>query len=316
MVESLEDFSAQVAAAAALAAQQGSATQVEETTIGIPGETVTVPSGAEGDGPTLEEQAAAQEAANHAETAAPIPGADIALPEELGDAFKGKTVSDLIGMLANAQKKITEQGQQLASGARPDGTVVPGAGTATAPQTLEDQVAAGKKTPAQQTEAVLAHYANLFNQQGSLSEADVNDITAKTGLPTHMVTGWIQGEAAKAQLAAQEIYSTVGGEAKYMEMLGWMEKNVPDPQLQQFNRALATEDVQQIKFAVEAMKGAWEASGGGPPTFFQGASPAVTAAAPFGSWAEVQKAMGTAEYETDPAYRAEVERRLAASPNL
>lgn len=308
-MESLEDFSAQVAAAAALAADQSSsAAAPPATTVGVPGEVVTTPTDT-GQGMTLEEQAAAQEAANIATTETPNPGSDIPLPAELGEAFAGKNVADLIGMLSNAQRKITELGQ--AKG--PDGTLVPGTGANTPPKTLEQTVADAKMTPAEKTQATLTHYANVFNQQGSLSEADVTAIEKSTGLPSHMVTSWIQGEAAKAQLAAQEIYGVVGGEQKYTEMLGWMEKNVPNAQLEQFNRALATDNLPEIKFAVEAMHGAWKGSGGGAPTFFSGPTPATTAAEPFASWPQVSEAMSDPRYETDAAYRTQVESRLAVS---
>jgi hypothetical protein len=326
MAETLEEFSARVAAAASLATQQATdlAAQqaAEDTQLQAPTPPGTTQTQVEGvDGPTLEEQAAQMQAEQQHAEQGPVPGADMELPAELGDAFKGKTVADLIEMLAHAQNKITEQGQQLAEAGRPTG-IVPGANAEgqQADPNLQQQVQQAQATPEEKMAAALAKWANVFNEKGNLTEQEVLACSKETTLPPQVIVGMIQGEAAKAQLAAQQVYAITGGsEQGYQQMLQWMERHVPNEQLVQFNRALDSNDLEQIKFATEAMWGAFQASGGGAPAFFQGDPPKDTVSTPFQSWDEVQMAMnkltaqGHRQYDIDETYRKEVEQRLAVS---
>ena len=331
----LAEFTAQVASAASLAAAQESPMLPAATTpaapivppvggIAPPHEQTTMPA-VHAPTLTLEEQAAAQDAAALAAGGAPVqplPGSDIKLPASYGEAFAGKSLADVMGMLAAANQTITTQTEQLAAHARPPG-VVPGAqippvpavpGATQTPEQLAAAVAAGQQTPQQAITATLTEYANKFNAEGTLTAEDVAAIQAKTGLPTQMVIDHIQGEAAKAQLAAQDIYKITGGkEEGYNEMLKWMERHVPTAQLQEFNDSLATNNLGRIKFATEAMWGAYQASGGGAPTFFAGDAPAATRHQAFSGWGEVQAAMNDPRYATDESFRAAVEARLAVT---
>jgi hypothetical protein len=254
-----------------------------------PGE---VSAGDAGDtGPTLEEQAAAQDAPPEA----PAVGSDVPLPEGLGDQWAGKSVADLMAAQAAAQAKITELSQQQAA----------------APE--------AEATAAAPTGDVLQEYADRFQQQGSLSETDVKALSEKTGIPEEMVVGYIQGETAKVQLAAQEVYGLTGGPENYEQMVQWMSRHGEANAVQQFNATLASNNLPQIKAAVQGMYASFQQAGGGPPTLTQGRGQGATGIEPFRSWSQVTQAMqkaapdGTIYYETDPAYRAQVEARLNAS---
>jgi hypothetical protein len=124
----------------------------------------------------------------------------------------------------------------------------------------------------------------------------------------------LAGVKAQADIQAQEIFQVVEGEENYNQMVEWADKNLSDDEKRVFNQSVTSNDITQAKFAVEALYNRYsKAEGGRPQRVIQGGKVPQSNSGSFQSRAEVTEAMSNPKYETDPAYRAEVQRKLRNS---
>tara|TARA_R100000406_G_scaffold41958_2_gene28008 strand:+ start:2168 stop:2962 length:795 start_codon:yes stop_codon:yes gene_type:complete len=112
-----------------------------------------------------------------------------------------------------------------------------------------------------------------------------------------------------------DIQNSVGGEAQYNELLSWASQNLGEKEIEAFDEVVDSGNAQSIKFAIAGIKSMYEAAVGSEGVMLTGKAPSPNGNS-FRSQAEVVKAMSDTRYDSDPAYRAEVERLLANSPNL
>ena len=94
-------------------------------------------------------------------------------------------------------------------------------------------------------------------------------------------------------------------------MRAWAAQTLSDEELEAFDMAVSGTP-QQAKLAVKGLIQAYEAENGRPPSLAPSAMPGSGSSA-FRSSAEVVEAMRDPRYKKDPAYRAQVEQRLARS---
>ena len=184
---------------------------------------------------------------------------------------------------------------------------------------LEKKLSTGDKKQEQaevqeepkQSNNSLEPYYKEFAEAGSLSEKSYADL-AKIGLDKNLVDGYIAGQKAIAEAEVKQVQSIVGGEENYKQLLDWSTKNLNEAEATAFNELLDTGTIEQIKLAVSAIANRAGISGQEKPTMFQGDTTASTADV-FGSVAQVTQAMNDPRYDKDPAYRKEVEMKLARS---
>jgi len=167
------------------------------------------------------------------------------------------------------------------------------------------------KEETNQTNNTLEPYYKEFAEAGNLSEKSYKDL-AKMGLDKNLVDGYIAGQKAIAEAEVKQVQSIVGGEENYKQLLDWSTKNLNEAEATAFNELLDTGTIEQIKLAVSAIANRAGISGQEKPTMFQGDTTASTADV-FGSVAQVTQAMNDPRYDKDPAYRKEVEMKLARS---
>ena len=107
--------------------------------------------------------------------------------------------------------------------------------------------------------------------------------------------------------------ASAGGVERYNEMVQWAAQNFTADEIGAFNSA--TQNAASARFAIEALNNRYTAANGAEPKLVTGkrAAPAVEA---YRSNAELARDISDPRYATDPAFRADVEARLARSQDL
>lgn len=157
-----------------------------------------------------------------------------------------------------------------------------------------------------------SEYEKEFFEKGELSEDTYKELEEK-GFNKQIIDRYIEGVQALAEKQAAVVFESVGGKDQYDEMIAWAADNLTEKEKQIFNKGTQTADIDEAKFAVEALYGKYMRAKGSAPRPIQGKAPAASKGQRFESRQEVVEAMSNPKYEKDPAYRAEVERKLAIS---
>lgn len=107
---------------------------------------------------------------------------------------------------------------------------------------------------------------------------------------------------------------TAGGEESYQAMVEWAAQAMTPEQQEAYNKQVNSGDRSTVLFAIESLKTRYEAANGrAPSSLLSGRAPAVSGVKPFASSSQMIAAMQDPKYKSDPAYREEVSRRIAAS---
>lgn len=158
--------------------------------------------------------------------------------------------------------------------------------------------------------------ASRYWDEGGLRDTDYKALE-KQGIPKHMVDQFIAGQQALVSARENDAYAIVGGQDAYSEMADWAAENLEPAELKAYNRAVASDDFNTIKVAVKGLKAQWQAAVGYEPTkSVKGQRASASSGGAYQSWAQVEKDMNDPRYHTDPAYRSQVEQKMARSPNL
>ena len=133
------------------------------------------------------------------------------------------------------------------------------------------------------------------------------------GLPRDLVDGYIAGQKALADNDVSEVQNVVGGQDNYAQLLDWSSKNLTQAEKDAFNDTIDNGSTEQVKIAVQGlMSKAGMSPNNTQQNLFEG-DVNVTNTDTFGSVAQVTEAMNDPRYAKDPAYRKEVEDKLARS---
>ncbi len=151
-----------------------------------------------------------------------------------------------------------------------------------------------------------------FAETGKLSDESLKALE-KAGIQKAQVDEYISGQQAKVQLYEQRVAESVGGQENLQATLKWAETALSEAEIAAANKALQSGDEAQAKLMLTGLNQRRIAEQGSEPSFVSGRSQAVGAIQPYESSQQLTKDMNSREYKTDPAFRAQVERRLAAS---
>lgn len=150
---------------------------------------------------------------------------------------------------------------------------------------------------------------NYYAQNGQLSE-DHYAALEKAGIPRSFVDQYIEGAEASANQMRDNIMSKVGGAEAFQGMAQWAQANLSQAELMAYNRAVESMDMTVVENAVLGLAFRYQQEMGRDPRLLGGG---VAAPSGFQSVAQLVEAMKDPRYEKDPAYRKEVESRLARS---
>jgi hypothetical protein len=256
-------------------------------------ETVTVPT--ENKGPSLEAEAAAQEAAAQAKenTEPKLAGEEETpdRPEWLPEKFK--TPEDLAKAYAELEK-ARSKGETPKEG-----------------EEAEAEAAANEavENAGLDMEALSAEYAT----NGELTQESL-DALSKVGITPDMVDAYIAGQEAQAKAVEADLLEPVGGNAEaYAEMTSWAADNLSDTEIENFNTVLESGNTAAIKMAVQNLATKYQDANGQEPGRQLTGKGTGTGVGVYESTADLMKDMQSPEYRTNPAFRAKVEAKLARS---
>lgn len=228
------------------------------------------------------------------------------IPEKFWDAEKGTVrYDDLAKSYVELEKKLGQPKDAPAA---------------------ETEEAAQDEAQAQQVANILEangldpeRFTVEIQQNGSLSEESYAELEAK-GFPRQMVDQYLAGAGLMSEYAEvlteqqlADIYTVTGGEDNFRAMQDWAAVNVDEKSLATYNEMVNSGNPAQAKAAVTWIKSMYTDANGQEPSLRTGTAGPGPSAEPFGSTAQLKAAMSDARYRSDPAYRAEVIKRLSVS---
>ena len=146
---------------------------------------------------------------------------------------------------------------------------------------------------------------NVRNKEGD-EEAEAGE-EVETSEETSEEEASSQETLTEAQ--AQELFKMVGGEKAYQSMINWAGQNLSQEEIQMYDAVMGRGDPNAIFFAVQALSNKYTDAVGNDGQLLTGRSTAE-ATNVFRSQAELVQAMSDPRYDSDPAYRQDVMRRL------
>ncbi len=153
-------------------------------------------------------------------------------------------------------------------------------------------------------------YAKEFMETGKLSDATYAAMAAKN-IPRSVVDAHIAGQVALADSYRTNVMSAVGGEENFSAMSQWAAVNVPKAELQAYNTAVDSGDINVVRLAVEGLYAKYTAANGSQPKLLGGGRSESHDV--YQSTAQMTADMRDPRYAKDPAFRAMVEQKLARS---
>lgn len=172
-----------------------------------------------------------------------------------------------------------------------------------------------------------------FERTGDVSEATLAKTAADFGVPVEVAKQFVEGQKAQranqvsqadaAKVTAEqakfygELYTVAGGEAEYGKFMEWAAEGLTMDQKVAYNEALDKSPA-AAKALLTSYTDAYKAAGNGGPRDItteatQTTQQAASGAIGYASQAEMTADMAKKEYANDPAFRAKVTARVAAS---
>ena len=158
----------------------------------------------------------------------------------------------------------------------------------------------------------LDQFSQEFAANGDISEESVKKITAM-GIPEPLVRAYVDGQKSVMQSNINSVMNMAGGEAQYQALTEWAANNIAEDEVDAFNNIMESGNMNTIKMAVSGLKARYEqANGAAGGRLIQGETSGPSGGA-FQSVAQIVEAMKDPRYAKDPAYRSDVEKRVALS---
>ena len=226
-------------------------------------------------------------------------------PELIGGKFKSQ--DDLLKAYEELQKKLSN----------PEATDEESGEEVDAPESgVKEEVE--EKTS--DTEFALSKASEVYAKEGKLNEETIEELSKMDS--KELIQAYVQYYSKNQQAAQQQqavdtasIYESVGGENAYTEMIGWASQNLSPEEISSYNEVTNSGNAAAIKFAVEALSNRYKNAEGYEAPLVTGKKSAPTQKV-FRSHAELSRAISDPRYSTDPAYRSDVEAKLARSADL
>ena len=134
----------------------------------------------------------------------------------------------------------------------------------------------------------------------------------KAGINRATVDSYIAGQHALAQQAQASAYEITGGKDNYMAMSEYAKANLTPDALQSYNTAVNSPDKSTRDLAVRGLYAQYSAESGSGNNLVMGKGNKVQSSG-YQSKEQMIADMKKPEYTSDPAFRAEVQAKVAAS---
>ena len=175
-----------------------------------------------------------------------------------------------------------------------------------------------EESPHAETVEYLTQLGKEFDTSGDLSEEAVtklSEMDSKELIQAYLAYSTQAKTATLQQAEVNKIMDLAGGAEQYADMIQWAAANLPEQEVADFNAVTATNNPAAIRFAVQSLSGKYRGEVGFEADLVSGKGDR-TAEKGFRSHAELSRAIADPRYSRDPAYRQDVEQKLARSKNL
>jgi len=219
---------------------------------------------------------------------------------------KFKSPEDLAKAYGELEKKLSQKKPEPAkqdAGLKIDKTQDAPKESAS-PETVETTV------PSDLGELVKAATEN-YAATGKIDDT-VYEAFAKKGISKELVDQFQAGTEALRGAFEGKVLEAAGGREQYAELSQWAAQNLSQEQLDRYNQMVTGGDIESAKLAVCGLQRMYSMAEGTKPNLISGQT-SGGAQVPFASWDEVSAAMADPKYSASPAYRKQIEDRLAVS---
>jgi hypothetical protein len=227
----------------------------------------------------------------------------------LPEKYQGKSAAEVYALM---QKEIAYKAEQAKKGeaAEDDQEAAPEA----APEESPAEEASEAET------ALKEASEEFYKNEGKLDEATVAKLEA---LPSaDLIRAWqklqsqTEVQAPISDAEAQEIVTSVGGQEAYNQALAWAAENLSPEDRASYDQVITSGNKAATRFAVEALTNRYKAAVGFDGEPVSGGRAKAPGVKPYRSEAELRRDLSNPRYQQDPAFRLDVEDRLAASGEL
>lgn len=150
-----------------------------------------------------------------------------------------------------------------------------------------------------------------LSNNGELSEDSYKELQEKYNFSPDLIDAFIQGQEAIRDKAVSQVTEIVGGAENYNQILAWATDNLSEAEIDSYNDILREGNTAKIQMALQGVYSQYASENGSTPSLVQGGGKPRMAG--YESKEQMVSDMRKPEYKTDPAFREEVERRLANS---
>ena len=261
------------------------------------------------DGPSPEQKEAEAQALAQGEKLEEARAADEAAKWDKTD--KENESAELIGGKFKSQEELLKAYQELEKLRSKENTE----------ETSEPEETTAEETPETPTEEnpIFFKAAEEYADGGNISEESIEALSKMDS--KDLIKSYVdfysksQQKAELQQTQVNEIKNIAGGEEGYKELTTWASQNLEKTELEQFNTIANTGNYTAIKFAVEALNSRFRNQEGYEAPMVSGKA-ASSDAKPYRSQAELARDIANPLYNSDPAFRSDVEERLSLSTDL
>ena len=196
-------------------------------------------------------------------------------------------------------------------------------------QSTEDDDAATTEEPVVDESEAISDTAKFIQEASSEYFSNNNQLTPDTiqklkEMPSEqLIDAYMElqkdatiQQTELSQSDADAILSSVGGEDLYNEALGWAADNLKPDEVAAFDNVINSGNKDAIFFAANALIQRYQNDVGFEGKRVSGKSVKTQSAKAFRSQAELARAISDPRYRNDPAYRLDIQDRLAASGDL
>jgi hypothetical protein len=227
----------------------------------------------------------------------------------LPEKYQGKTAAEVYALM---QKEIAFKAEQAAKVEATED------GPEGASEETTDESPAEEESEAET--ALKDASEEFYKNEGKLDEATVAKLEA---LPSaDLIRAWqklqsqAEVQAPISDAEAQEIVTSVGGQEAYNQTLAWAAENLSPEDRASYDQVINSGNKAATRFAVEALTNRYKAAVGFDGESVPGGRVKAPGVKPYRSEAELRRDLSNPRYQQDPAFRLDVEDRLAASGEL
>ena len=248
-------------------------------------------------GPTLEEEAAKMDAAAAAKSDERLPSEDGEdtpqdRPEWLPEKFKSP--EDMVKAYSELEKKLGQPNKGESQ------------------QEAQQDANEAAEQAVQSAGLDMGALSDEYAEKGELAPESYEAL-AKVGITKEMVDQYIGGLEAQQELATQAMLAPFGGLEAYTEMTKWAADSLPEAEIDAFNAAIESGDMNTMKMAVENLHNKYTSENGSEPKRMITGRNGDAGLSVYNSTAELMRDMQDKRYAEDPAFRAKVEQKLGRS---